>query len=256
MRLTSLASICFLLLVAFVWSASVRGAEGEGDDAIIVLAGGVGDDGVPHQTVMRRLQRAASLYTQQLNELGHTPQIVCNGGGTTHKPKWVDASGYAVPEAALMGRQLVQMGVKESDIFVEGYSDDTLGNAFFARTMHVDLKPEWRRLRVITSEFQMDRTRAIYDWVFGLLPLPAHKRQYALTYDAVDDEGALPRQQLRSRRKRENGSLKAFLSGDLRRSTQLAEVHQFIFQQHSGYTVSGYLSKRPLDRSSALAQTY
>lgn len=224
------------------------------DDAIIVLAGGVGEDGKPHATVMRRLERAAQLYREQ--QIGLPPAIVCNGGGTTHKPKWVDTSGYSTPEAALMGRELLRMGVSAEHIFVEGYSDDTIGNAFFARVMHVDAQPSWRRLRIITSAFQMERTRAIYDWAFGLQPLPAGKRAYVLQYEAVNDRGALPSRALRSRRQRENASLRAFRTGSVVRMTQLAQAHEFVMLRHSGYTVGGMLSKRPLNKSSALASSY
>ena len=211
---------------------------------------------VPHETVMRRLQRAAELYKRQLETTGKAPAIICNGGGTTHKPKWSDANGYAVPEAALMGRQLTNMGVRESDIYVEGYSDDTIGNAFFLRVMHLDVRPDWSRLRVITSDFQMARTKVLYSWVMVLTPLPPGKHAYELMYEAVDDEGALPPRVLRSRRSREESSLRALQSGELIRMGTLRELHGFINLRHSGYTVRGLLGKKALDRTSSLAQTY
>ena len=64
--------------------------------------------------------------------------MVPNGGGTTHKPKWVSPAGYAVPEAALMARVLQEEGVDPHDIYLEGYSDDTIGNAYFVRAVHAD----------------------------------------------------------------------------------------------------------------------
>ena len=204
---------------------------------------------------MRRLLKAAELYRLQAARR-RAPAIVCNGGGTTHKPKYVDAAGYAVPEAALMGRELVKLGVPAERVALEGYSDDTIGNAFFLRVMHADLRPDWTRVRVITSAFQMRRTRAIYDWVFSLRPLPVGKPRYELSYEPVSDEGALPERVLRSRRRRENASLRAFLSGDLVARTSLSDVHRWLYLKHSGYTATGYLSKKPLERSSALAQTY
>lgn len=98
---------------------------------------------------------------------------MCNGGGTTHKPKWINTAGYAVPEAVLMAQELRrQHNIPAQHIYAEGYSDDTLGNAFFARVMHVD-PARWRSIIVITSAFQMPRTRAIYDWIFSL---PSHRR--------------------------------------------------------------------------------
>ena len=74
------------------------------------LAGGVDAGGRPHEAVLRRLRRAAKLYAAS-RERGHTLAVVANGGGTTHKPKWVSPAGYAVPEAALMARELERVGV-------------------------------------------------------------------------------------------------------------------------------------------------
>ena len=245
-----ITSYCFALLplaLLFVLLHGSSAAPPSSTDAIVVLAGGVDNSGMPHETVMRRLRRAAELYTEQ-QKSGAAPSIVCNGGGTTHKPKWVDPSGYAIPEAALMARQLyTSMAVRQADVYVEGYSDDTIGNAYFLRVMHADAKPEWTRLKIVTSEFQMARVKAIYDWVFSLQPLPAGKRRYELTYEAVSDEGALADTVVRARRRRENASLRTFLAGDLVRKSRLAELHEFIFQAHSGYTAAGLLSKRPLE---------
>jgi hypothetical protein len=252
-----MAAVTLVLFVVFGSSALRGKSHRPGEvDAIVVLAGGVGHDGVPHETVMRRLRRAAGLYLSQQSRTGYGPAIICNGGGTTHKPKWVDPSGYAVPEAALMGRELVALGVRSDDVFVEGYSDDTIGNAFFARTMHADARPTWDHLLVITSRFQMARTQAIYDWVFQLRPLPTDKAAYHLEYVAVEDRGALPPSVLRARRSRENTSLKAFREGELVLMTQLSQVHDWIYRRHSGYTVRGMLGKKPLNKTSSLAQTY
>ena len=213
----------------------IVGSHGASDDVLVILAGGVNASGVPHETVMRRLRRAAELYARQ------PTACLCNGGGTTHKPRFI-SNGFAVPEAALMGKQLVALGVKPEDVFVEGYSDDTIGNAYFARTMHFDARQDWVSLRVITSEFQMARTKAIYDWTFGLLPLPVNKSRYVLTYDAVEDNGALADRALQSRRRKETASLASFRSS-LAGFTHLSQAHDHIFRRHSGYTADGYLAK-------------
>ena len=115
----------------------------EEHDAVLVLAGGVGTDGRPHEAVLRRLRRAARLHSAA-KQRGHRLAIVTNGGGTTHKPKWVSPAGYAVPEAALMGRELHRLGVDPSDVYLEALSDDTIGNAYYARTIHAD-PARWRR---------------------------------------------------------------------------------------------------------------
>lgn len=140
-------SCCSLLLLVYVTVVVSRVRLNGGHDGalpdelaagsaelnlVVVLAGGVDAQGRPHETVLRRLRAAARLH-RQASKRGRALSILCNGGGTTHKPKWVDAQGYAVPEAALMARQLVELGVPYEHIYLEGYSDDTLGNAFFVR---------------------------------------------------------------------------------------------------------------------------
>eukprot|EP00966_Prymnesium_polylepis_P127952 2958863-Prymnesium_polylepis.1 len=242
---------CALLAVAWV-----NGSRSRAPDAILVLAGGVGIHGRPHETVLRRLREAAAVY-REAAAAGHAPVIVCNGGGTTHKPKWVNAAGYAVPEAVLMAQELQQRhGVPAEHVYAEGYSDDTVGNAFFARAMHVD-PAGWRTLVVVTSAFQMARTRAIYDWIFTL---PSADGRAAppreLRYVEVDDVGALAPRVLRSRRVKEAGALEGFRSDVAARLRTLEAVHSWINTQHSAYSFTGFAKKKPLNVSSALAQTY
>ena len=240
--------LCFIVLLialaALARNLLFRKSE---IDLIVVLAGGVGVDGVPHETVLRRLRRAAELHTQT------GAPVLCNGGGTTHKPKYVDAAGYAVPEAALMGRELVKLGVPAERIALEGYSDDTIGNAFFARVMHCDARPDWRRIHVITSEFQIARTRAIYHWIFGLQGAGG-AAAYELKFEAVDDAGALPKKALRDRQQKEAASLAAFESGSLVRLTRLKDVHAWVTSRHAAYSIPGVLEKKPMD--AALAASY
>ena len=86
--------------------------------------------------------------------------------------------------------------------------------------------------------------------------LPRDKPAYQLQYSAVEDRGALPPHVLRSRRSRENSSLLSFQRGPLVQMARLAQLHEWLNLRHAGYNVQGMLSKKPLDRSSALAQTY
>ena len=231
----TLCSLATLLSLALLALARQHAAlREESFDAIIVLAGGVDSSGAPIETVRRRLQLAAEVHLQARSR-GRMVPILCNGGGTTHKPKYVDANGYAVPEAALMARYAHGLGVAPDHLLLEGYSDDTLGNAYFARVIHAD-PSTWTRLLVITSAFQMDRTRAIYDWVFSLAPIPAGKGAYVLRYRSASDAGAVPRRTLARRREKEAASLAAFNAGPLPRMATLAEVHGWMHTRHSAYT--------------------
>lgn len=221
----------------------------EHPDAILVLAGGVDRRGAPHCTVAARLRAAANAS----GRAGGRP-IVLNGGGTTWKPRYADENGFAIPEAALMAEHIARVdGVGSERLYLESFSDDTIGNAFFARVMHTELRPEWRDLVVITSRFQMARTQAIYRWIFELGPRPA-ARPYRLWFEAVPDDCLDPKV-LALRQAKEEASLRAFEAGPLVRMRTLAEVHEFIFQRHSGYTAAGVRSKRP-PLGSKLAETY
>lgn len=136
---------------------------------IVVLAGGVTPHGVPHESVLRRLDAALIVSRSAPAPV----PILCNGGGTTHKTKWVDSYGFSTPEAHLMARYLVNNGVSPRDILVEGYSDDTLGNALMARTMIM----QWMALKkvlIITSNFHLPRTKIIYEWAMKLSPGRTH----------------------------------------------------------------------------------
>lgn len=250
-RVAALLAIVVLVLTLSGRLSVATSAPAPADrpDAIIVLAGGVDARGVPHCTVAERLSAAANAS----RAYGGAPiPILLNGGGTTWKPRHVDRNGFSIPEAALMAKHIARTaGVKPSALYPESFSDDTIGNAFFARTMHTDLRPEWRDLLVITSQFQIARTEAIYGWIFGLSPRA--RRPYRLRFASVSDACLDPRI-LALRQSKEAESLRKFLAGPLGRLTSLADVHEFIFHRHGGYTAQGALSKQPLD--SKLAETY
>ena len=72
-----------------------------------------------------------------------------------------------------MAAQLVKLGVPVAHIYPEGFSDDTIGNAFFARAMHAE-HAGWRRLLLITSQFQARRESHI---------VSHHIRSYHITQE-------------------------------------------------------------------------
>ena len=46
-------------------------------------------------------------------------------------------------------------------MLLESWSLDTIGNAAFARLFHAELRA-WRRIHIITSDFHLARTEAIF----------------------------------------------------------------------------------------------
>jgi DUF218 domain len=218
-------------------------------DALLVLAGGVDEAGAVHETVARRLDAAAELCRRALAS-GRELAVICNGGGTSHKPRFRDEQGFAVPESELMSRALKQRGVPAGWLYLESLSDDTIGNAYAARTLHCEWRP-WRRLLLITSDFQLARAEAVYRWIFSLPPVVAEA--YTLTPCGVPDEGTAEAEVLASRSAREQASLAAFLTGTSQKYTTMAAVQKWLFTEHGAYAPRS--APRPVLDAAAL-KTY
>ncbi len=207
-------------------------------DAVIVPGGGVRAGGELPGWVKARFDLAI--------ERSNGAPIVCSSAGTTHRPNPLDAAGRPIFEASAGGRYLLGQGVEPDRIFLEGASWDTIGNAYFARTIHTDPRG-WRRLLVITSECHMPRTEAVFRWVFGLAP----RSHYSVRFEAVPDVG-LDEELLEARRQRERASLVA-LPPLVQSIGTLTEMHQWLFTRHAAYRAS-LASPEPV--SGIVAETY
>ena len=90
-------------------------------------------------------------------------------------------------EAADNARWLVGAGVPPSHVLEESTSLETVGNAFFVRVLHTDVRG-LRRLAVVNNRFHMPRARAVFEHVFGIPPHPgAPATAYELDFVEVDD---------------------------------------------------------------------
>src|SRR5215831_15708372 len=125
-------------------------------DAVIVPGGGVRQGGELSPWVKDRFDVA-------IERSGKAP-IVCLSAGTPHRPNPLDETGRPIFEASAGAHYLLRKGFPAERIYIEAASWDTVGNAYFARTMHTD-PSGCRRLLVITSEHHMARTAAIFRWV-------------------------------------------------------------------------------------------
>src|SRR5215831_13344947 len=117
-------------------------------DAVIVPGGGVREGDELPPWVKDRFDVA-------IERSGEAP-IVCLLAGTVHRPNPLDQTGRAIFEASAGAQYLLRKGFPAERIYIELASWDTVGNAYFARTVHTD-PSGWRRLLVITSEHHVAR---------------------------------------------------------------------------------------------------
>jgi uncharacterized SAM-binding protein YcdF (DUF218 family) len=207
-------------------------------DAVIVPGGGVRNGGELPEWVKNRFDLA-------IVRSGNAP-IVCLSAGTVHRPNPLDETGRAIFEASAGAHYLLRKGFPTQRIYIEVSSWDTVGNAYFARTVHTD-PSGWRRLLVITSEHHMPRTEAIFRWVFGLAP----DLGYALSFEAVPDTG-LQGAVLEARNDREKASM-ALVRALFPRFRTLAQMHGWLFTEHDAYKAS---LVRPEPASGLVAEAY
>ena len=219
-------------------------------DAVLVLGGGAPNqvDNPPLYTQARCDFAAAVVHRQEqlLNSLGKRTvrgkqqsslPILTLSAGTAHLPQLLSKDGLPVWESTSSAAYLESRHNLTHNIFVETTSYDTIGNAFYARTTHTEWNG-WKNLLIITSEFHMERTRAIFDWIFTDI---SPRRGYQLLYLASPDQG-LTEEALQARRDKEAASLEAVrqYAKDYR---SLSAVYDFLTHQHGLYT-AGSLIRR------------
>ncbi|HEY4365265.1 MAG TPA: YdcF family protein [Bryobacteraceae bacterium] len=190
-------------------------------EAILIPGGGVRDHDILPSWTQRRLDRAVELYSGQY--------IITLSAGTTHRPPPVDGYGFPIHESVAAAKYLMEAGVPADRILTETCSYDTIGNAYFARVIHTDPQ-RLRGLHIITSDFHLARTQAIFEWVFGL----DSEAPYQLSFEAVEDSD-MPPALLADRQHRELQSLQA-LQKLAPTINSLEGLHRWLFTHHAAYS--------------------
>jgi len=191
--------------------------------AVIVPGGGLFSDGEVRPWVANRLEAAIGFSCDY---------IITLSAGTTHKPPPQDSGAFPVFESIAAARYLIRRGVALNRLLTESCSYDTIGNAYFARVIHTDVL-RLQRLLIVTSEFHMPRTQAIFKWVFRLAPCVC---DYELSFLAVPNVG-MDESALSARLEKENTSL-ASLDNLSARLETLPQLHAWLFTEHSAYAVA------------------
>ncbi|ORC89886.1 putative GPI-anchored surface protein [Trypanosoma theileri] len=207
-------------------------------DAIVVLGGGSQRNEDPASLpwfVLERLDAAYERYhticaEQLLKGKGKRPKLVLLSAGTTHKPNYINHVGWPIGESTSGALYLLQKckervdamttmkkgkvadekemasWLTPHDIIRETSSLDTIGNAYFLRTVHAD-PAGWRHLHVITSDFHLPRTRAVFEFIFA-----CDKAVYNITYEGIPSAQRNKEQQIaiQGRSCKERNGLQAF----------------------------------------------
>lgn len=195
-------------------------------DAVIVLGGGVDAAGNPNPWVKPRLDAAVQLF-----QSNPRLSIICSSGGSPHKAPPIDNKGFPIFESVASVRYLENLGVPSTHVLAETASYDTLGNAFFTRIIHTDIK-KMRRLHIITSEFHMQRTKVAFNLIYNLAPLT---QEYNLSFSSVANIG-LSASILATRRKKELQRLQQWQKLFENWQGDLGDFHALLFHWYGNYT--------------------
>lgn len=211
-------------------------------DAIFVLGGGAPSSiDQPPQYTQRRCDDAAQVVKRKPNL-----PVVCLSAGTAHLPQLLSSAGLPIWESTSSAAYLLGKYPFIRNIYVETTSYDTIGNAYYARTSHSDIAG-WKTILIVTNEvcmseirvvvckslmivkFHMNRSVAIFDWVFGL-----STSSYQLHYLQSPNDG-LEEEALLARKTKETESLQS-VHRLAKQYTSLKQLWGFMNHDHALYT--------------------
>ena len=204
----------------------------------------------------QRLLSAGKLYSDLHKKTSVRPLIITLSQGTTHKPNPTDQAGFGVFESTAAAKWLLEraalLDIRQCDVMEENLSLDTIGNAYFLRTIHID-PGNYKNLYIITNDWHMDRARSIFQYVFSL-PDPkqrsgvgsffglnnnnAYNLQFVSAASGISDASVLEK-----RSARERSSLVLFERNTLGRFSSLKDLHAFIFVDHNAYAAARVTKK-------------
>ena len=215
-----------------------------GYHAIIIPAGGQGMEGPP-QHVLARLERAVAIYKMSAEP---KPYVITTAWGTPHKPCPHDQAGFERHESSDNAQYLLGRGVPAERILEESVSLETVGNAYFARVMHTDVR-SLMRLAVINNHFHMERTKNVFRHVFELPPRDGMPHS-AYELDFIEVEDRLPDDVLQARLAKEAQAAPRFsVGGPWQSATRtLRELHEWVHMENTAYATTRLLeARKPID---------
>lgn len=211
---------------------------------IFVLAGGLDNLGHNHPWVKDRLDIALRLYLNQPRK------IIILGGGTYHKIPHLNKEKYVIHESTMGAKYLVDHGVDPNDLYREWASYDTIANGFFSLINFI-IPLQIKNAIVITSDFHMNRSKAIFDWIYQLWS-DRFKKNKKNTPGLVDlkfipvNTCYLDNEIIEARSIREARSLQ-HLQSTIERIDTWSKFHQWFYQEHQAYNCQFDQRKETID---------
>src|SRR5512140_1297840 len=160
-------------------------------NAIVVLGRGVRADGSLGLIARARVDRAVDLF-----EMGVAPRVIFSGRASLMTDAMPEGT-----EAAAMAAHARSRGLPPSAALLEERARDTVGNAYFVRTVWLDAS-RWRAIRVVTSDFHVPRAAWLFRKILG--------REFDVAFSAVSSERFASTVALRAR---DESDIAAFLAG-------------------------------------------
>jgi vancomycin permeability regulator SanA len=209
---------------------------------IIVLAGGINENGEVNSFVKKRLDIAIKIYHQYKNI-----KIICVGGGTYHKSPFLNSNKFVVHEATACAYYLVKKNVKQTDIYKEWSSFDTIANGFFT-FLNFIIPLDIKNITIITSQFHMNRTKEIFNYFNNIF-----QKDINITYISSDNKD-INNDVLTLRIKREEESRKNFIKNIVERKKKVKSFLLWFYTEHNAYKSIRYNNDNHIDKN--LKKTY
>lgn len=211
--------------------------NGYEQEYIFVLAGGLDNLGRNHPWVKDRLDIAYRLYEIKRRK------IIILGGGTYHKPPHLNRDKFVIHESTMGAKYLLDKGVKAEDLYREWGSYDTIANGFFSLLNFV-IPMGIKSVLVITSDFHMPRSEAIFKWIYKLWT-NNNNMKCELGFLEVSTK-YLDNEIIQARSDREKRSLITFHQ-IMDKIKTMKDFHCWFYKEHQAYNCNFNSEKEQID---------
>jgi uncharacterized SAM-binding protein YcdF (DUF218 family) len=123
-------------------------------DVVIVLANEMDANGVLNEESIARVKKAVEVY----KKCNVSYLVTCG---------WAYRSDSKIRIGdALKNYAVINCGIFPENVLVEGFSRDTVGDAFFTKK-NLILPFSWKQICIVTSDYHVARTEKIFKFIFG-----------------------------------------------------------------------------------------